>query len=107
MLSINAIYKGYLRMSSINVIYKCYLQMLFINVIYKCYLQMFQHVQSFKKQSTSRQGLQFNPFPRYTRFLKPLQQTTFENIVANGELAKDEQFLLFHNIYQLYSLVVH
>ena len=35
------------------------------------------------------------PLPSNGRFLMPLKQMTFENIVAKEEMAHDEQFLLF------------
>ena len=46
-------------------------------------------------------------FYTYISFLTPLQQTTFENIVAKGESAHDEQFLLFPQYFQLYSMIKH
>ena len=41
------------------------------------------------------------PFPSYRRFLTPLQQTAFENIVAKEEIAHDEQFLLLQQYFPL------
>ena len=38
-------------------------------------------------------------------FLATLQQTTFENIGANGYFAQDEQFLLLPQCFQLYSII--
>ena len=35
----------------------------------------------------------------------PLQQTTFENIVAKGEIAHDEQFILLSQCFQLNSII--
>ena len=40
------------------------------------------------------------PFPIYRSF-----QTTFENIVAKGEIAHDEQFLLWPQYFQLYLMI--
>ena len=34
-----------------------------------------------------------------------LQQTTFENIMAKGEIAHDEQFPLFPQCFQLYLMI--
>ena len=48
----------------------------------------------------------FKPFPTYRRFLTPLQQTTFENIGAKGEIAHDKH--LFQNdlfIYRDFSYI--
>ena len=46
--------------------------------------------------------------PKYRRFLTPLQQTTFENIVTKEEIAHNEQFLLLHNIFNYFhSLYFH
>ena len=44
----------------------------------------------------------FYSFPTYRRFLTPLQPTIFLNIVANGEIAHDEQFLILPQCLQLY-----
>ena len=38
------------------------------------------------------------PFPSYRRTLTPVQQTTYENIVAKGEIA---QFLMFSYVKKL------
>ena len=38
---------------------------------------------------------QFNPFPRNDTFLTPLGRKPFENTVGKGEIARNEQFLLF------------
>ena len=35
----------------------------------------------------------------------PLQQTTFENIVAKGEITHDEQFHLWPQCFQLYLTI--
>ena len=35
--------------------------------------------------------------------MTPLQQATFQNIVASGEIANDEQFLRLQQFFQLYS----
>ena len=37
---------------------------------------------------------------RHRRFLTPLQQTTFENIVTKEEIAQNEQFLLLPQCFQ-------
>ena len=44
--------------------------------------------------------------PAYSRFLMPLQQTISEIIVAKGEIAHDEQFLLLLQCFQLYSIII-
>ena len=41
--------------------------------------------------------------PTYRRFLAPLQQTTFENIVTKEE---NEQFLLLPQRFQLFSVII-
>ena len=47
-----------------------------------------------------------NPFPHeYRRFLKPLQQPTFENIVTKDEIAQNKQFLLLPQCFQLFSII--
>ena len=45
----------------------------------------------------------FNPFQPCRRISTYLQQTTFENIMAKGEIAHDEQFLHFPQCFQLYT----
>ena len=42
------------------------------------------------------------PFPTYRRILILLKQTSFENIVAKGEFAHDEQFHLWPLCFHLY-----
>ena len=37
----------------------------------------------------------FNPFPHYDTFLTPLGNKPFENTVGKGEIARNDQFLLF------------
>ena len=44
------------------------------------------------------------PFFFTNETLMHLQHTAFENIVAKGEIAHDESFLLFPQFVQLYSL---
>ena len=44
-------------------------------------------------------------FPTYRRFLMPLQQMTFENIVTKEEIAHNEQFRLLPHCFQLYSVI--
>ena len=38
--------------------------------------------------------------------MTPLKQTTFEIIVANGEIAHNEQFFHLSKCFQLYSMVI-
>ena len=45
-------------------------------------------------------------FPTHRHFLMPLQQTTFENIVAKGEIAHDEQFLLLQQCFQFNAIFI-
>ena len=40
------------------------------------------------------------------QFLMPLQQTTFEIILANEEIAHNEQFLYLPQWFQLYSIII-
>ena len=40
-------------------------------------------------------GNSFNPFPHNDTFLMPLGNKPFENTVGKGEIARNEQFLLF------------
>ena len=46
------------------------------------------------------------PFPTYRRTLTPLEQTTFEIIMATGDIGHDEQFLLLPQLCQLYSIII-
>ena len=54
----------------------------------------------------------FKPFTTYRRFLTPLQQRTFENIMTKAEISHNEQFLLlpqcfnflFRNYFQRISI---
>ena len=43
------------------------------------------------------------PFPTYRRFL---QQTTFEIIIAKGEIIHNEQFIHLPHRFQLYSIII-
>ena len=36
----------------------------------------------------------------------PLQQTTFENTVAKGEIAQNKQFIHLPKCFQLYSIII-
>ena len=47
-----------------------------------------------------------NPFPHIDTFLAPLQQITFENIVAKGEIAQNKQFPLMSQCFQLYKKII-
>ena len=47
----------------------------------------------------------FKPFPTCRHILTQQQQTTFENMVAKGEIAHDEQFLLWPQCFQLYLTI--
>ena len=42
-------------------------------------------------------------FPSYRRFLRPLQQITFENFVTKEEIVQNEQFLLTQCFSHLFS----
>ena len=46
------------------------------------------------------------PLPTYGRLLIPLQQTTFEIIVVNVDIAQNEQFLHLPQLFQLYSIMI-
>ena len=48
----------------------------------------------------------FNPFPPAKRILTHLQQTTFDNIAAKGEIVQYEQFPLWPQCFQLFSLII-
>ena len=43
----------------------------------------------------------------YTSISEPLQQTTFEVIVAEGEIAHNEQLLHLPQKLQLFSIILH
>ena len=45
--------------------------------------------------------------PTYRRILTHLLQTTFEIVVAKGEIAQNEHFLLLLQRFQLYSVIIH
>ena len=50
-------------------------------------------------------GKTTKPFPTYRqRFLMPMQQTTFENIVTKEEISQNEQFLPLPQCFQLLSV---
>ena len=50
--------------------------------------------------------LTFNPFrQRHSDTSAALQQMTFENIAAKGEIAHDDQFLLLPQCFQLYLII--
>ena len=40
------------------------------------------------------------------RFLTPLKQTTFENVVAKGEMTHNEPFLLSPQYFHLYLIII-
>ena len=59
----------------------------------------------FRTQKINRTTFTFPPFP-HTGFLTPLHQKNFENIVAKGELAHIENFLLLLQCFQLYPMLL-
>ena len=44
----------------------------------------------------------FDLFSTYRRFMTPLRQTTFENIVGKGEISHKNQFHLLSQCFQLH-----
>ena len=40
-----------------------------------------------------------NPFPSKPWFLRVCRRSLFENTVGKGEIARNEQFLLFHGVF--------
>ena len=77
----------------------------FCHTVFKCrQLQMRQNA------STSGKGLNANvksinhPFPRYRQYLTHMQQTTFENVFAKGELFIMSNFSIFHNLITLIEI---
>ena len=61
------------------------------------YLDLQKH-KDFQETSTT--------FPTCSRILIPRQQTTFENIVSNGEIAQNEQILLLPQYFQIYRIII-
>ena len=62
-------------------------------------IKMDGHLQEMK-WNIKIQFCQYGPvFPTYKHFLMPLQQMTFENIVAKIEIAHNEEFLLLLNVF--------
>ena len=47
------------------------------------------------KFSADNENLPFNPFPKQALGFMCLQYKSFENTVGKGEMARNEQFLLF------------
>ena len=59
-------------------------------------LWLLTHITVIETVISSERGMyHFNPFPNKPCFFTSLQYKSFENTVGKGEIARDEQFLLF------------
>ena len=63
--------------------------------IWKKYLSGISVKNIEKQRVTATVATLLNPFPNKPWFFTCLQYKTFENTVGKGEIAHDEQFLLF------------
>ena len=67
---------------------------------------MTKYVRSRLLQNCRMREERVNPFPTYRHLLTPLPQMTFENIVAKGDIAQNDKFLLstqFLTFFQTFS----
>ena len=74
-----------------------------INVRNKCYLKIVQKKDVITNIFPGK--LQFNPFLHEDECLRNSSRRSFENSVAKGEIAHDEQLRLWPQYFQLYLTI--